>query len=144
MTDDDDLSPSRRHIRTLNPRAKLAPCFVVIRGESLGRAHALPAKGELLTIGRARENEIHVDDNSVSRRHTEIRVDDFGVKLRDLGSANGTYVNDTRVQDAYLCEGDLIEIGSTVIKFVGGDEAQYHRQIHQLLAAKDADDGSSS
>jgi two-component system cell cycle response regulator len=123
-------------------QAKFLRCLVVVRGE-IG-CHALPASGELLTIGRARESQICVDDDSVSRHHAEILVDDFGVKLRDLGSANGTYVNDTRVAEAYLIEGDRIEVGPTVIKFVVGVEAQYHLQIQKLLPSNDTGDGPSS
>ena len=54
--------------------------------------------------------------------------------LRDLGSTNGTYVNDELVDEYVLRDGDLIKIGRTIFKFLAGGniENAYHEEIYRL------------
>lgn len=68
-------------------------------------------RGQLL-IGRSSGCHIVLEDNMVSRRHAELRVNDDGVSVHDLGSVNGIYVNGERVRDQRrLKEGDRLQIG---------------------------------
>jgi diguanylate cyclase (GGDEF)-like protein len=87
-----------------------------------------------MTIGRATVNDVCVSQDSVSRTHATLLVDDNGVKIRDNESTNGTYVNEHKVHEAYLKDGDLIKIGRSIFKFLTGDniESSYHEEIYRL------------
>ena len=75
---------------------------------------------EALTIGRARDNSIVLDDMLVSRQHVRITADADGLVLEDLGSRNGTYVNGRRVERTHLSEGDRIGIGAATFEVRDG------------------------
>lgn len=71
-----------------------------------------------MTIGRAIENAIKLDDGGASRKHAAIEAAGERVILRDLGSSNGTWVNDQRVTEPVeLRDGDLIRISGTTMIF---------------------------
>jgi len=69
-------------------------------------------------IGRQRDNELVLDDTSVSRHHAEIRRGRDGkLTLVDLDSLNGVFVNERQVKNAVLAEGDAVEIGDVRLLF---------------------------
>jgi len=74
------------------------------------------ADGTSLTIGRGGESEIQLQDQSVSRRHCTIDVAGGEVRVTDLESANGTFVNERAIESAHLQPGDLLRVGSTVFE----------------------------
>jgi transcriptional regulator with GAF, ATPase, and Fis domain len=92
------------------------------------RAGAQPFEVELsavATIGRGATNDVALDDPAASRRQSIVRADDDGFLISDLGSANGTYLNGTRVlAPVRLKDGDQITIGSTRLTFVGEPSQQ--------------------
>jgi diguanylate cyclase (GGDEF)-like protein len=61
-------------------------------------------------------------------------MDEHGVKIRDNVSTNGTYVNDHKIHEVYLKDGDLIKVGRSIFKFLTGDniESSYHEEIYRL------------
>ena len=71
-------------------------------------------------IGRLPESDVTVSDPGVSRRHAEVRRQDAGYLVADLGSTNGTMVNEARVSERTLENGDRITVGSTVLEFRSG------------------------
>lgn len=72
-----------------------------------------------MVIGRGLDCELVLNDQSVSRRHVELVFGgESGVLLRDLGSGNGTKVNDERVDERNLVHDDVIAIGRTSLRFV--------------------------
>jgi hypothetical protein len=73
--------------------------------------------GGTVTIGRLPECEVVVHDPGASRRHAQIREQDGGWTLTDLGSTNGTQLNGQVVQQRGLVDGDRITIGATVLEF---------------------------
>ncbi|MCE5238835.1 FHA domain-containing protein [bacterium] len=73
--------------------------------------------GESNVIGRANDCDIVIGEGAVSRRHCEIVWERVQYMLRDLGSANGTFVNAEQVQAAPLREGDLVEVGFVQLRF---------------------------
>jgi diguanylate cyclase (GGDEF)-like protein len=82
------------------------PCIVHFSGTSTGVTHWLSTTKELL-IGRAPENDVLIEDQSVSKRHARIIVSREGtVFIEDLGSTNGTYVNGEKVMRRALHNGD--------------------------------------
>lgn len=70
-----------------------------------------------LVLGRSRDADVMVPDESISRKHAEIRFEDGDYWLVDLGSTNGSRVNGKRVERARLGDGDTITLGSTEIVF---------------------------
>ncbi|WP_062381059.1 FhaA domain-containing protein [Demequina pelophila] len=69
--------------------------------------------GESTVLGRGGEADIVVDDTGVSRRHVRLEVTPHGTILTDMGSTNGTFVEDQRVSEATLLDGNAITIGRT-------------------------------
>jgi len=78
-----------------------------------------------VVIGRGTDCDITVPISSVSRKHCEINVNGSHVRIRDLGSANGTYVNNNRISEVRLSAGDRVVLGPLVLTLqVDGDPAQ--------------------
>ncbi|MGH6636176.1 MAG: FHA domain-containing protein [Gammaproteobacteria bacterium] len=70
-------------------------------------------------IGRSKENDLTLNDNSVSRRHAELRCkSDGSFTITDLNSLNGLYVNNAKVLTAVLHDGDRVDIGDIRLRFV--------------------------
>ncbi len=74
---------------------------------------------KLLHIGRALENEIVIDDASISRKHAQLFIDDIGtVYIIDLNSTNGTFVNGVKIQGkTQLTEVDILKVGSKIVSW---------------------------
>ncbi len=79
-----------------------------------------PLTGEPITVGRQAGNTIVLDETLVSRRHCLIETAAQGPRVRDLGSSNGTFVNGSRVESAFLKPGDVVRVGRTEMTLVGG------------------------
>ena len=86
---------------------------VIIFIEGLQQGQRYPLSGEKIVLGRSRGCDIIVDDEGVSRRHAEVFRRGGGLFIRDMGSTNGTYVNDGRVAEAALASGDKVSIGDS-------------------------------
>ena len=138
----DDTTPDMDHVRSKTvvtsinringqPPTKEA-CLVVIYGHDLGRKHSLESAA--VTLGRSPKCDIQIDQESVSRAHSKITNAGRSVRIRDLGSTNGTYVNDELVEERTLADGDFIKIGRTIFKFLSGGniERAYHEEIYRL------------
>lgn len=106
------------NLRTLPPDAAT---LVVRTGPQAGSRFEL-ATG-LTRLGRHPESEISLDDISVSRRHAEIERQGEEYVVRDMGSLNGTYVNQRRVDSTVLQQGDEILIGRFRLIFLEPNEA---------------------
>jgi signal transduction histidine kinase/pSer/pThr/pTyr-binding forkhead associated (FHA) protein len=94
------------------------PRLLVIKGADEGKQFEL-SEG-LLGVGRDASNPIRLHDTEVSRRHAEFFGTEDGFMVRDVGSANGTYVNGQKVGQKPLQTGDRIQIGQTVLAFITG------------------------
>jgi two-component system cell cycle response regulator len=107
-------------------------CLVVIYGSELGKKYNLNAPS--LVIGRSSKCDIQIDQESISRNHTKMVNTGKSILIRDLGSTNGTYVNDEPIDEYVMRDGDLIKIGRTIFKFLTGGniENAYHEEIYRL------------
>lgn len=73
--------------------------------------------GALISVGRASDNDVIVDDPLVSRHHCQLKLQHGAYSFADLGSRNGSWVNGQAVSEVALGPGDHIRIGSTEIEF---------------------------
>jgi len=81
-----------------------------------GREYPIPPAG--LTIGRRTDAGVPVQDPEVSRSHAQVSCRDGVFVVTDLGSANGTYLNDHRVNDnAPMADGDILRTGNCLLTF---------------------------
>jgi len=74
----------------------------------------------VVTVGRDSANQIRLHDTEVSRRHAEFRLADGNYLLVDVGSANGTFINNKKIKQATLQPGDQVIIGQTTLVFSSG------------------------
>lgn len=94
--------------------------LVVRGGEDEGAYFVLSRP--LTTVGRSESCDISFDDITVSRHHSEIIRNDGTYMVRDLGSLNGTYVNQRRVEVVELQQGDELQIGKFRLVFLESAE----------------------
>ncbi len=121
-------------IRRFERPAGEGACLVVIHAADrrlLGMRVEL--RGEVV-VGREEGSDLVLDEPDVSRRHAVVLPRERGHAVRDLGSTNGTWVNDAEVEEVALRGGDQIRLGSAVLKYLaGGDlEALYHSEVRAL------------
>ena len=76
---------------------------------------------DTISVGRAQDNMLWLDDPGLSRRHCEFRRSGDRWSLHDLGSFNGSFVNNLLATEHTLRSGDRIQLGSTVLYFVPDD-----------------------
>jgi len=121
------------HVQT-DERISRRPVLIALHGPNPGTVHPIP--GEVI-LGRSNDASIYVDDDRVSRRHTRILVaSPDEVRLEDLGSKNGTWVNGRRVATAELHNGDTIQIGNdTVFQFSYRDPVEQRLLERQKMEA---------
>lgn len=77
-----------------------------------------PLENEVFTIGRNLNNNLVLNDPTVSRFHAEIHYQDSQFKLIDKNSSSGTYLNNKRIDESTLFAGDIIQISHTPIMFM--------------------------
>ena len=93
--------------------------LIVLSGPARGARFLI--NSDLTKIGRSPENEIFLDDITVSRKHAEIEKKDGAYQLRDCGSLNGTYVDGQIENEISLKDGTELNIGKYKLHFfVGG------------------------
>jgi FHA domain len=80
-----------------------------------GTVHELV--GDLITIGRGLDNKIVISDSSVSTHHAQLQLIGENYRLKDLGSTNGTHVNDLPVTETTLQIDDRIRFGATEARY---------------------------
>ena len=72
---------------------------------------------DIFTIGSGPNNDLVIQDSTVSRRHCEIEMSPEGYRIRDLGSTNGTLVQGVRVTEAFLGQGTEFQLAETRVVF---------------------------
>ncbi len=100
----------------------------VVEGKHAGQL--IPLNRRKFLIGREQDCQLRPNSEMVSRHHCVFSIDDYSVRLRDLGSTNGTLVNGTRIRkDVVLVAGDRIVIGNLEFQLV----------IHSGVTATESD-----
>src|SRR5207253_1523887 len=119
--------------------AERRPALVFLRGELM--AVPIPLERSEVTLGRALDADIRVNDSRASRLHARITTEhdqaagETRYLLKDLDSTNGTILNGQAIDQALLRDGDKFEIGDQLIRFEMLDEIdrEFQQQIHRLL-----------
>jgi len=118
---DESLATGRYAVTSKTTRGPVAPAT---SPDPLSRFPLLEIDGQrynltgaTTVIGRGTESDIVVDDNGVSRRHVSFEVTPDGTILTDMGSTNGTFVEEQRITEVTLVDGNSIRIGRTPIMY---------------------------
>ena len=107
--------------------------LLVLSGARIG--HRVVLGESSLTIGRGSTCELILDADSVSRQHAVVEFSGGSYRLVDKGSTNGTYVNHHRIRERVLNDGDQIQIGKALLKYLAGGniETVYHEEFQRLM-----------
>lgn len=126
-----DTEPTVAYVELPDPEHPLSPeeaasvdgitgwALVVEKGPRAGLTFML-GPGEI-AVGRHPDSDIVLDDVTVSRQHCRFDTHHETLQVEDLGSTNGTYVNDARVDTATLNPGDEVMIGRFQFLVARGD-----------------------
>jgi len=108
----------------------------IVKGPS-GVEKSYPMRQLAVTIGRSDQCDISVKDSSMSGKHAEISKINGEIKVRDLGSANGIYLNGERIEEGELFDGDVLRLGQTSVRIdvVGGRKRPEGGLSAKLVAA---------
>ena len=93
--------------------------LIVIEGPDQGRE--LSVERARVTIGRSLICDLVLADKAVSGTHCEIIANEKGVLLKDLGSTNGTTINDLRIREVWIRPGTVIRAGQTSLRYEAGE-----------------------
>ncbi|WP_435832235.1 FHA domain-containing protein [Amycolatopsis japonica] len=126
----DDPVPGHDTGSPTSPRITPATLIIDVPGQP--PAHHELSFG-LTTLGRSRNAAVRLGDSRVSRLHCEIRWDGTDAWLKDLDSANGTFVNGQRAPSARLAHGDMLWLGDSTVTFIS--VAQEEADIEQGTGA---------
>jgi pSer/pThr/pTyr-binding forkhead associated (FHA) protein len=107
------------------PPARAGPSAAAVGASAVAGPYLLAADGTrfavgagtTIQIGRALDNNIVLNDASVSRHHATIEARNGSFTLRDLGSQNGTWLHGGRITEATLGNGDALRLGDAVLTF---------------------------
>ena len=113
--------------------------LIMFREDGSRRDFPLPPGAT--TIGRKQDCSIRIPLAMVSRRHAEVVLDDSGAVIRDLGAANGTFLNNRRVEEEDLEPGDQIMVGPVVFT-VQIDGAPPEEEIVKIRSKAGASGGA--
>jgi DNA-binding NtrC family response regulator len=107
---------------TQSARARAAIRSCLCRVMSGDRAvDEVPLGARPITVGAARECDLVLTDPKVSRRHAELQLCPDGIRVRDLGSTNGTFWQGNRLTEAVVPLGAAVKVGGTALRFVAAD-----------------------
>src|SRR5205823_8094985 len=108
--------PCSRPWRSPRPEGELylAPVFKLL--STTGEQSIDLQPGRTIVVGRAVTSDVPIYDPTISRRHAEVSLTDGGVKVKDVGSSNGTFLNGARITDAIAAENDVITFGKVAFR----------------------------
>jgi DNA-binding NtrC family response regulator len=93
----------------------------ILYGADSGAEVAIPAVG--LTIGADRAADVVLKDEAVSRKHMTVRASGSGFEVTDLGSRNGTFLDNVSIQKATVPVGAILRVGATLLQLVPAEDA---------------------
>ena len=102
-----------------------------------GSVRQVNLAGPITTIGRSLSNNVCIESDRVSRHHAAIQWTGEHYILTDMGSRNGTYVNDERVRAQELRSGDVILVGDCRLRFLCNSKAAVPVDAMRLMPTPD-------
>jgi hypothetical protein len=111
-------SPKTRQLIELEerPTEVATAVFKIVRGKAPGDTRVMV--GREAVLGRGADADLLVDDDSASRRHARLRLQDGRLGIEDLGSSAGTLLNGAKVDKGWLKPGAKIQLGDTVLELI--------------------------
>lgn len=116
--------------------------LVCLTGATKGESYVL--NGNRIVIGRSEKADVRISDSKASREHAELTRMRNGWVVTDLGSQNGIMVNDKKVTQRELSEGDKLIIGQTVFKFAKVEVAVSTRTFTEEDSEEDTPENKRS
>ena len=117
----DFVPPTKIHYDDGRPATlHLQKCRLVV--EEGNRSHEHSFDQPVITIGAMDDNDVVMNDSTVSRYHCKIVQEESSWVLCDLGSTNGTFINRVRIREAYLKPGCTVSLGTAELKFYSAEE----------------------
>src|SRR5450432_2542046 len=93
--------------------------LVILNQGMTGRVHELNV--ERTTVGRVEDNTLQIADSSVSSHHAEILLRGSDVVIKDIGSTNGTFINNEKISESVLKPGQTLRFGQVELKIDDGN-----------------------
>lgn len=109
-----------------------------------GTRRDFPVAKPRVVIGRTNTCDLRIPVSSVSRQHCEVVVDGDTIRVKDLGSSNGTYHNSVRIQQATVHAGDEVVVGPVVFTVVVDGQPSDIKPTRSLVDQASADSGTPS
>jgi len=118
-----ELRPDEKTIRALVRPVQALECVTVRVIDGIDQSRrAVLHPGQSVSVGKSPDNQLPLNDLTVSRYHMELTLRRGGIEVRDLESMNGTYVGDVRVDRALVRPGTLLSVGSTLLRLEEGPQ----------------------
>jgi len=117
------------------PREESEACLVLLHppGPDIGKRTRLVNAQYI--VGRDASADLMINRNAVSRQHSRLfRGEEASWWVEDMGSTNGTFVNEAKVTQRRLFDGDQVRFGDAIFKFLTGSniESAYHEEIYRM------------
>jgi diguanylate cyclase (GGDEF)-like protein len=123
MVDDRARQPVRPRAISSTQLVKNHALLLGVAGAAQGLVH--PLDGAVVRVGRGGAAELSLDDEAVSGLHARVGLDSAGGYVEDLGSRNGTFVNEERIEGrCFLTDGDYVRVGNTILRYSLLDELE--------------------
>ena len=91
-----------------------------------GKQKVFPIPSTITVIGRRKNCDFRIPLESVSRRHCQLSYQEEGLRVRDLGSRNGTFINGKKVEEQTVAPGDFLQIGPVTFAFqIDGEPGEF-------------------
>ncbi len=128
-----EVTVTRDFTKSWRRNAPSQAYLVVIAGPRLGHRSVLGEQS--LDVGRGAACGLQLDADSVSRLHARIEWDGRCHRVVDQKSTNGTFVNEARISNEPLHDGDRLQIGKALLKYISGTniESAYHEEVQRLM-----------
>lgn len=128
------LDPHRVASRPAN-RNETPPWRLVSDSSWLaGKSFEIP-RNQAVVIGRGTQCDIVIPGTHLSRRHAELTVDGTSLRVKDLSSANGTFINERRIEESVAYSGDRLRIDVYSFRLVGPESVDHKTRVRPSIEA---------
>jgi two-component system cell cycle response regulator len=133
MSDDKTIIAESPNLTILQSPKRKNACLVQYSGSRLGKRY--PLVESPMVVGRSPTVQIVINEASVSRSHARFLLQGDNVVVEDMGSSNGTFVNDVKSEGGVqLKDGDIVRLGTVLLKYFAHDnvDSVMHDKIYRM------------